>query len=313
MSRGAKIGGRAVLVALTLSGALAPAGCPREDPEPDADGSEPVGVPTVEVDLVVPTEPVIRLVEAGAEPRRALRSAPTVGEVETAVLELRTSMQTPDGEGARPTAFPPLRVRASVEIVHADASLVRARQSLDQVEFLGAPGVPAKLRADLDRQLRTLEAYRADLIAESRGWLRGGTLELPAQVEPSGREVLRQIGEAVGRVSIPFPEEPVGSGATWTATSTIREAGSIVERTTTYQLMHLDGHRVELTYELTLRSADEKLTGRGKGQAVVDLRRWTPTSAQTRTEVEVALAPSTPGRVRIDAEVGIRRIAPPAE
>jgi hypothetical protein len=67
------------------------------------------------------------------------------------------------------------------------------------------------------------------------------------QLSATQRSAFEELGDDLQTTSFAFPDEPVGEGATWTASSTIASEGFEVEVPYEYELVSVDGDEYEIT------------------------------------------------------------------
>ena len=81
----------------------------------------------------------------------------------------------------------------------------------------------------------------------SRGETRSSTINIPDSTPTEVREVLQQLTDQFGTLTVPLPVEPVAPGATWTARSDVVCClGARVKLQTDYRLVQIDGDRIRL-------------------------------------------------------------------
>jgi hypothetical protein len=274
---------------------------PAQDPTAKAPAS--AEAEPVEVQIAAREPPVVTVIDAGSGKREDLALRPEAGAVEgiEIIMKTRMSMQGTAGN-IPPTGVPTIAMRGTAVIERVDEHGIAFRHEVDKVEVRAEPEAPARLVESLQSSLAEFEKYRADLVIDAKGGLRGGTVFLPPSAAPPMRQTLNQITESFGQIQVPLPREPVGEGAKWRATVTIDQAGLKVEQTVDYELTALDGD--ELTIAATFKqklvdddfSAPTGVTGKvttfestGEGMMTLDLTHLVPTHSEITMTVKMGL------------------------
>jgi len=302
----------------------------------------------------------VKLVEAGAEPQRALRyrwtdmgeDALTLDYDQRVVISVKRATGLPRGAPkARPV--PPV-VRDDPRLTFQVACDLDAASAEEDLALRwrvtgfarGAETVtvdPTTPRADAIK--KALRGARADedvaygaLAGEARyspnGLLRTHGLKDGLQIPASSHQQLEVIAWVLRTLPIPFPVEPVGVGAVWEVTEVAKFMGMRLRHTKRYELLALDGDRVEVKASVTQIANEQELklletgdahikakllalTGRGQSTAVVHLDHAAPLSSSFRMRLdmeveysEMAGAPPglvVPGGMVIDLEINLAR------
>lgn len=194
--------------------------------------------------------PVVELVDPGAEPRRALRFDPVVGEEQRITLrQEQTQVIEAGGVEQSTSSITELDVAYVVEdvgdgvirtrAVYEDARIVEAdaaaRPVLERIlgQFVGAEG-----RTEFDARGYVLDAELPDLDL-------GGI--------PGAEQILEGLEGQLTSTAVPFPDEPVGAGAVWTVTSSTEFAGILVADTSfTVTLDSVDEEEVVASMVVTM-------------------------------------------------------------
>jgi hypothetical protein len=106
----------------------------------------------------------------------------------------------------------------------------------------GNPDAATAMRA-VGKQLVGL---RARILVDDRGKISSAGVQVPAGADPQVLQLIDQFKQQASNLSIPFPEEPVGKGARWTASTAITLQGTRTPATLTYVLQDVSGNVVNL-------------------------------------------------------------------
>lgn len=251
-------------------------------------------------DVVVPEpKPVeitpVDLLDPGTEPRRALRHAPKAGEG-AVHLTLESSLSVKMGVNQLPPVqAPPIQLRMSTETFLEDGR-IRFGFDGDVAKAEPTPNTPAPLVERLEPTLRALEKFAGEVLVDDRGRVIEAGFVIPsddAQPTPqaAGPSEAEHIHHALTQSIIPFPDEPVGAGARWSVTTSLRLSGRQVEQTTEYALIEASEQKIVVGSTVVQKLADgqppaqateirlDALSTRGGGQSTLVPGRLLPAQA----------------------------------
>jgi hypothetical protein len=302
----------------------------------------------------------VKLVEAGAEPWRALRyrwkdageDALTLDYHQKVVISVKRATGMPPGTPKGRHIAPVVRDEPRLAFqVACDLDAPSAEEDLSLrwrvTEFARSAGSaepdPTGPRADAIKEAmrgareREDGAYRS-LAGEAsyspNGLLRSHGLHDGLQIPSSSRQQLEVIAWVLRTLPIPFPVEPAGVGAIWEVTEVAEFMGMRLRHTKRYELMALDGDRVQVKASVTqianeqelklLETGDDRmkakllaLTGRGHSTAVVHLDHAAPVSSSFRMRLDMEVEYSNmvgappglvvPGGMVIDVDINLAR------
>ena len=201
----------------------------------------------------------VKLVEGGAEPKRALRYAPK--------------------EGAK-------RAAAFSAIV---ASLPRMKWSLDTTVVKGSDALPARYDFVVTKGPTSNEAGITGFVqGDDHGTGVKGEHHFAAGKAPTVGPPISAVA-GVANTIVPFPEEAVGVGASWQVELTAEASNYVYNQTITYKLEALDGdiakvsmvQKAKTTFKTPLALPAGKMLGneiQGSGSAKVNLGQLVPDS-----------------------------------
>jgi hypothetical protein len=173
-------------------------------------GAEPVDGPTVE------------LLDAGAEPRRELRLAPTEGDVVEVTLRQGQVFEVrADGHEERASTVHELDMAHEVVSVAGDEIEVAIR-------YQGGRVIEADeaVRPMLEDMVGRFDGLEASATFDRQGRIVAATTpDLDVSDMPELAGFLDSLGEQMASFTTPFPAEPVGVGAQWVVTSSADFAG----------------------------------------------------------------------------------------
>ena len=276
---------------------------PAED-DPTTKEAAPSAEPeSVEVQIAAQQPPEVTVIAAGSGERQDLALRPKAGAVEgiEIITNTRMSMQGTAGN-IPPTGVPTIVMRGTAIIERVEGNEIAFRHAVDKVEVRADPEAPPGLVESLQSNLGEFEKYRADLVVDAKGGLRGGKVFLPVAAEPPLRQTLSQITESFGQIQVPLPKEPVGVGAKWRATVTIDQAGLKVQQIVDYELTARDGDALTITAKFNQKLVDDKFSApsgvkgkittfdsKGEGTMKLDLNHLVPTHSEIKMTVKMGM------------------------
>ncbi|QXC59460.1 hypothetical protein KSP35_13735 [Aquihabitans sp. G128] len=194
------------------------------------------------------TQPASQVLDAGAEPRQALRLRFAEGATTTATirLDLDVSQQSSGHTQALDSPAVVETVRFTVDRVHAggadlsftftDAQVDRTGTSLSDGEHLA-----------LTAEVHQLVGVGGTATVTDQGQLGDLSYQLPDDLDPDLAATLDQAQDQLAALAVPLPDEAVGVGARWKTDATSTLAGLEVRTETTYEITAIDGDDVAYT------------------------------------------------------------------
>ena len=199
----------------------------------------------------------VTLLEAGSEPRQVLRVTPTKGAVQTTTMTMTMEMaMVVTGFAPPPQKLPPMRTTMAVEVddVSPEGD-ISYTFTMEKAEVLPADGVPANVVEMLETRLVSMEGLKGTGRATSRGVTQEAEIEIPEDVDAQTRPLLESMKQSLDQFSAPYPEEPVGLGASWEVEIPMKHGGIESVTVATYTLERVtDGG---CTLAVTMRQAAE--------------------------------------------------------
>ncbi|WP_164009833.1 hypothetical protein [Pyxidicoccus trucidator] len=270
------------------------------------------------------------LLDAGAEPRRALRLVHRPGWAQRARLSVASEVDTVSGAGPEgelrteygPEVVVPLRLSLPVtgavddsaryrlgpgRLVPPDPWAIpgearyRLRVGRPEVRAVDEDGMEAALA--LAEALGALSGRDGEAVLSGTGALVEAWLDLRGGVSSQLVSQVRAALSSHWLATPPFPEEPVGPGARWTV-ARAHEPGSL--SVITYELLELRGFRGRVRFEFQARTPGGSREPVAEGELRFDLRRPLP------ERLEVVFTSRTPRgrggsvvrRTRVTLEAG---------
>lgn len=247
-------------------------------------------------------DPVVMIVSAGDEPRRALAFSFDASEAVTSEMTstFRTVQVLNEFEPVESELTQTFTMETSVVDRLAEGWVVQATV-LDVASQTTDPS--------LERTIEQLFAFLTgvttySLIAPDGMLVASDLRQMQAFLDASAQTVdLSAITEVQPRL----PPEPVGVGAEWTVTATLEQETLAFEQVTTYEVVRRDGNLVtlEVTMQMTLLNPDSLAAGieggqvefvaAGGGTMTLDLRSPVPVAAATTLTQDILISGDSDG------------------
>lgn len=252
-----------------LLAAIQAGGCDRAAPSPEA------------------TALALSVGATGGEPRAALAASLAEGARQTLALGMRMAMTLQyGGENVPATAVP--ETRTQLDFTVASGSELAFR--VGETAFV-ADGTDPKLAEGLKRDFRAQNPAGARGTAER---LHGGVgtvrMDLPPKLAPSVRQFLGNLRQGIRQIGIPRPAEPLGVGATWTATGPVELNDMQLAQDARYRVVRIENGVAVVAVEVELHALPQVLA---LPQAKAG-DRCQLSSAVVKGAGEVAIAPDQP-------------------
>jgi hypothetical protein len=255
--------------------------------------------------------PVVTVTSAGAEPRRALRYSPAKGARDRVQMVMRMAMTMGFGETNVPRVeMPPIAMTMDTVVTSATADrfVVAAKVTEVRVEEAPDPAVTAAVR----KEVGAMVGMTMTMTMTRRGLLESADVKLPSGVSPQIAQMMESMKQSMSQVTPPFPEDPVGVGASWTAVSQLEANSLKLTQTAVFELVKLDGDRgtskIEITQKALPQSVNppgtppgvkthlESLATTGNGELSFDLGRVMPIDAKMQSSSAMQMSVSQQGQ-----------------
>lgn len=255
------MGGRraTMLAAVGIAVLLCPiTACAREESgTPEASVSSQTGQSTSST-VAAPT---VELLDPGAEPREVLRFSVAEGAQFRATMttEMGITIEVAGEQAPAPT-LPPILADLS-----ATVNKVAANGDIDYTfafESMRA-GEGIVLSPEAQQSFDQISGITGQAVMTANGEQTHVDLDIPSDVQPEMRTSLEGMSSQLGKLTAPFPTEPVGIGGSWRTTASAELNGLRTDVVTTYTLRERNGdqYRTELSYEQSAPDQDANIPG----------------------------------------------------
>jgi hypothetical protein len=262
----------------------------------------------------VKAKPVIKLVDAGTEPRKPLRLHPRAGDKQTVVTTSQSGMEM-EAEGQEiPTKAQP-GMKSTIEVMVknvASSGDITYEAVLSGIEAVDENG---DMGSDADKMKAVFEAMKgikSTATVSDRGIEQSSRTEAPPGSDPKFRQSVAQMKDSVmPDLVVNLPEEAVGVGAKWTTTEKSKMQGISIEEITTAEIVSIEREVVTLKVTLVQTAPPQtvsspgmpglklnmtQLDGTGGGSVTFDLGQTMPTKGTMKSHTEFSLGMNAGGQ-----------------
>lgn len=274
------------------------------------------------------TDASVKLIEAGAEPRRAMRYAAKVGAEQVANLAMTTELELGAKGQKMPTPLPKTRMTIGAKVSAADpAGDTRFALTITEADLAeGAEVGGTRAGEKLAEVIRGMKGLSGEKVASARGVSHQFTLASPAGSEgimatAALKPVVQGFERAIDQMTVPLPDEAIGVGAKWEVAQKVVEAGMTLDQTTTFEVVAVKDNIVSLRFTVVLAAPPGKLestfaggmaaevkslTGSGEGTIDVDLGQVLPVVLSAKNRIAMSLEVAMPNEKReLDVEMRV--------
>lgn len=223
----------------------------------------------------------VKLLEAGAEPRKALRRHAKVGDKQTGTMVLKIGLDMGLGQ---PMKLPAISMTMefviksvapngdiSYEFMMKDASVTEDPDTLPQI----AEAMKASIAS--------LKGVSGSTTISARGVNLRTEMKIPPGADPQTRQSIEQTKDALSNVSAPLPEEAIGAGAKWEIKQQVKSQGMTIDQTTSCELVSVEGDRLTLKNSVAQHAANQKIQSPAMPALKLDLKKMTGTGSGSVT------------------------------
>jgi len=192
----------------------------------------------------------VELISRGTGDRRRLRLRLHRGAITHLSVEVTLGVdQTVAGQHtviSSPAIIETLELRITDV---AEDHTARYRYEVTAVEVGTGGSLSPSAEASLRQRVRQLVGLSGSGRVSDRGKTLSHELDLPASLTPELRSRLEQLDDQIGTLSVPLPEQAVGTGARWTADSEAKLSGATIDFATSYRLLGAERGRFRIAIE----------------------------------------------------------------
>jgi len=287
-----------------------------EKPAPEPKASAQAGSDTqtaAKASATSSAEAQVKLLEAGAEPKKTLRLHPNPGDKQTLTMLMNIGVDIKMGEtGSQAMKLPQMKMVMDITVksVAPDGNIT-FESAFRDADVIGDTNALPQVVAAMKTSLGGIKGLSGTGTLSSQGINQGGEFKVPATVDPQTRQVMDQMQESFSRLASPLPEEAIGPGAKWVLKMPLRSQGMLIQHEAKYELTSIEGDVLHLTSTITQSAAGQKIdspvmpglkmdllkmAGQGTSTTTVDLARLVPTDGNVSFRSDTSISMNVGGQ-----------------
>ena len=252
----------------------------------------------------------LKLLEAGAEPRKVLRLHPKPGDKQTVDMTMKMAIDMKIGEMQNPAMkLPAMKMILEVTTKNVSANGELSYEMLiSDATVADEPGTAPPIAEAMKSSLANVKGLSGVGTMSDRGLNKMTEMKLPTGADPQLRQVMEQMKESFSQAGTPLPEEPIGPGAKWEVKRLLKSQGISIDQTTAYQLVSIEGERLTAKSTIIQSAANQKIqnpampglkfdlvkmSGNGAGETTIDLAQLLPAKGTVDSHSELSMAMNT--------------------
>jgi hypothetical protein len=223
-------------------------------------------------------QPVIKLIDAGKDPKKALRLTAKVGLKRSMVMTMKMAMAMTLGANAMPMQkLPETRMTMDMKVTNvAPNGDIRYEFKIKKPEVIADKDANPMVVDAMKNALKGMEGMSGYAVVTSRGFTREADINVPANMDPQMKQFMEGTKQSLHQIASPLPEEPVGVGAKWETIMKLTQNGMVLNQTATNELVDLKGETGKITLKIKQSAAPQKITQNG---VTVDLKSLVSTGS----------------------------------
>lgn len=253
----------------------------------------------------------LKLLAAGAEPRKALRLHPAAGDKQKLVLNTKVALDMKMSDG-QPSPIKLPSTSATLDIpVEITVKEVSSKGDISYEVALGdtsaaeapAGGAPPAAKAQKS-PVGGIKGLSATGTISSHGYSKGFDFKAPPGADPQTRMLLDLLKDVFIQLVTPLPEEAVGRGAKWEVKAPVESHKIKIDQTANYELVSVEGETYKTKSTSTQRASNQKIDNPIMPGMQVDLTKWTAKGTNEFGLDATKLMPSS-GTMELHSEMGM--------
>ncbi len=249
--------------------------------------------------------PVVKVLDAGKDAKRALRFTPAKDTKQTMVMTMDMGLTMDLGNGPNHQQVPTVEMLMDVAVTDVAANGdIKFKFSLASVNVLPTPGIAPQVADAMKSAMAGMDGLAGSATVTSRGFSKDVDIKTPPGANPQVAQFLDSIKQSIGQMTAPFPEEPVGLGAKWDTTMKISQNGMNMSQIAHNEVIALDDKSVTLALKIEqsapkqtinkdgMSATLESYKGGGSGETNMTFTSIVPTKASIglKSEMEMKAA-----------------------
>jgi hypothetical protein len=202
--------------------------------------------PTMEGYPVVGSPSVLKMIDAGAQPRKALRYAVPAGFKGRMDMTMSIGINANVGGMSMPMNLPGLKMTADLAVTgvaaNGDTSYTLSFSGVT-ADAAGGEANPMMATA-LQGMQSAITGIKGTSTISNRGLVKSAKID--GGSSPEAQQMLGELTSQVENLATPFPEEAVGVGAKWETRQAMKSAGQYLFQKVVTEVVSIDGSTVKL-------------------------------------------------------------------
>ena len=214
--------------------------------------------------------PVVKLIDAGKDPKKPLRLTAKVGLKRSMVMTMKMAMAMTMGTNAMPMQkLPETRMTMEMKVTNvAPNGDIRYEFKIKKPEVIAGPDSNQMVVDAMKNALKGMEGMSGYAVVTNRGFTKEADISMPANMDPQMKNFMESTKQSLHQIASPLPEEPVGVGAKWETIMKLKQNGMVLDQTATNDLVELKGDTGKINLKIKQNAERQKIT---QGGVTVDL------------------------------------------
>lgn len=247
----------------------------------------------------------VKVISTGSGAKTALRFAPQKGDKQAIAMTMTMAMEMSMGGQAMPAMkVPQMLMTLDLEVIEITAENdIRYVFKLSKADIVDDPAVMAQVKEAMRASLQQMVGLSGKVLVSPRGITKETSIEYPPGVDAQTRQMMEGMKDNINQLSAPLPEEEVGQGAQWEASTTVSQNGITLTQVTTYTLAEVGGGRATMKLAVTQKAEPQEmkmpglppgttarldeLTSGGEGEMRLDLAHLAPTTSTVNIKTDM--------------------------
>jgi Family of unknown function (DUF6263) len=209
--------------------------------------------------------PVVKLIDPGKDPKKALRLTAKVGLRRTMVMSMKMTMAMTMGANSVPAQkLPETRMTMDMKVTNvAPNGDIRYEFTIKKPEVIADKDANPQVVDAMKNALKGMDGMNGYAVVSSRGFTKEADINMPPNMDPSMRQLMEGTKQSLNQISSPLPEEPVGVGARWETIMKLKQNGMVLNQTASNELVDLKGDTGKINLKIKQNAERQKITQNG--------------------------------------------------
>ncbi len=241
------------------------------------------------------SQPSVKLLAAGSEPRKVLRLHPAVGDKQTIVMTMKMAIEMGMAGRQMPAMdIPPIAMTMDTEVKNISAEGEIAYQlTITDATVDAGTNVTDVMANAMKTGLDGIRGMTGSGKMTTQGIVKAMEMKLPAGAAPQLSQTMGQMKDSFASSTIVLPEDAIGVGAKWEFRTRLKSQGMNIDQTAAYEVLAVDGDQLTLRSTITQSAANQKIESPAMPGMKVDLNKMTGTATGSTTQDLGKIMPTT--------------------